>query len=300
MMTSEVHTQRARTGELSSTEGVQQEESTRPRHHKNTRSTGSGSPREVSVDYLDNDTKNMCHISSEALSVNGPCPKANESAALMVLRDHLRLNMLGMEQLILFDLWSLDRATIETALKKLSDLCNNNKNDDAGNNRAAFQLVNGLGIILEVMRKWHHDRKIQSLCCLVILNTLDGVDPKYLARLEIVDSVLFAMKTHAKFFPVQLCGCGALTGLCRNKTNVDHLVRNRQGIETIMCAMQRYSTTKKLHLWASLCLENILKWEDYRKVLLDVWVRVTIDDALFKTERTKAKGLLFSVAGPAS
>lgn len=249
--------------------------------------TKSRSPSQVVLHSSEKNTNEMCQKTSEiAVNTVGPCPKASESAALMVLREHLRLNLLGMEQIILFDLWSNDRDTIEAALKKMSDLCSEKKDVDATNNRAAFQLVNGCGIILAVMRQWRHDRKIQSLCCLVILNTTDGVDPKYIAGIEVVDAVTLAMKMYPTFFPVQLCGCGALAGICQNKTNVDHLVRNRQGIETIVNAMQRYPNTNKLQLWANLCLQNILNWEDFRKAFLDIWVRVTVDDAFLKMKRT--------------
>jgi hypothetical protein len=203
----------------------------------------------------------------------------------LALDDPLRENLLVIAHIALGDLWSTDRNIVEPALKKLSDLCTEKKTTDAANNRKAFQLIKGYAIIVEVMNLWHKDRKLQYLCCLVILNVAEG-EPDHVGT-GVIDAVVAAMKAFPTFFPVQLCGCGALTSLCRSsKQNAHHLVNNLQGIETIMSAMQRYPKASNLQVWARWCLQSIHQWEDFRKAFLDAWVRSTLDDVLFEKQIT--------------
>lgn len=226
----------------------------------------------------------------------------NNGSMPLALDDPLRANLLVVAHICLGELWATDRNMVEPALKRLSDLCTEKKTPlvDAVNNRTAFQLIKGYAIIVEVMNLWRKDRKIQYLCCLVILNVADGgggggggtaagenqQDPPPAdvgSTAGVVEAVVTAMQAFPAFFPVQLCGCGALTSLCRtSKENAHHLVqKNLNGIETIMSAIQRYPRATNLQVWARWCLQSILQWEDFRKAFLDAWVRSTVDDALF-------------------
>jgi hypothetical protein len=215
----------------------------------------------------------------------------------LALDDPLRANLLVVAHICLGELWATDRNMVEPALKRLSDLCTEKKTPlvDAVNNRTAFQLIKGYAIIVEIMNLWRKDRKIQYLCCLVILNVADGGGtavgenhhqdhPPADVGTGVVEAVVTAMQSFPAFFPVQLCGCGALTSLCRNsKQHAHQLVqKNLMGIETIMSAIQRYPQATNLQVWARWCLQSILQWEDFRKAFLDAWVRSTLDDALFK------------------
>jgi hypothetical protein len=220
--------------------------------------------------------------------------KNNNGSMPLALDDPLRANLLVVAHICLGELWATDRNMVEPALKRLSDLCTEKKTPlvDAVKNRTAFQLIKGYAIIVEVMNLWKKDRKIQYLCCLVILNVADGGTagenhqdhPPADVGTGVVEAVVTAMQAFPAFFPVQLCGCGALTSLCRNsKQNAQHLVqKNLNGIETIMSAIQRYPHATNLQVWARWCLQSILQWEDFRKAFLDAWVRSTLDDALFK------------------
>jgi hypothetical protein len=225
-----------------------------------------------------------------------PQNKNNNNGSMpLALDDPLRANLLVVAHICLGELWTTDRNMVEPALKRLSDLCTEKKTprEDAVNNRMAFQLIKGYAIIVEVMNLWRKDRKIQYLCCLVILNVADGGGtagedhqdpPPADVGTGVVEAVVTAMQAFPAFFPVQLCGCGALTSLCRSsKQNAHQLVqKNLMGIETIMSAIQRYPHATNLQVWARWCLQSILQWEDFRKAFLDAWVRSTLDDALFK------------------
>ena len=187
-------------------------------------------------------------------------------------RDHSNLELVP--KLLTQDLLSDDRRVVKNALSQLADLCILHDVAQAEKNRHDLFVFGGHLLIVQVLKKWWKNTKIQRQGCRAIQNAgsagLESVSfCDACVQVGAIETVLAAMNNFEGVEDVQRCAIGAILNLIlRSESNTKRLVVTLDGVGPIVAAMKRYPRCRDLQEWAAWALDNASGWNDYVTVLV--------------------------------
>jgi hypothetical protein len=187
-------------------------------------------------------------------------------------RDHSNLELVP--KLLTQDLLSDDRRIVKNALSQLADLCILHDATTAEKNRHDLYTFGGHLLIVQVLKKWWKNTKIQRQGCRAIQNAgsagLESVAfCDACVQVGAVETVLAAMTNFEGVEDVQRCAIGAILNLVlRSESNTKRLVITLDGIGPIVSAMKRYPRCRDLQEWAAWSLDNASGWADFVPILV--------------------------------
>lgn len=177
-------------------------------------------------------------------------------------------------KLLTQDLLSDDRRVVKSALSQLADLCIVQDAAQAEKNRRDLQAFGGHLLIVQVLKKWYKQTRIQRQGCRALQNAgsagLESIGfCDACVQVGALETILNAMDNFDGFEDVQRCAIGAILNLIlRSQRNTSRLVVTLDGVGPIVKAMRRFPRCRDLQEWASWAIDNASGWTEFVPILV--------------------------------
>lgn len=155
-------------------------------------------------------------------------------------------------KLVISDLFSSKKSTVEKALQRIAHLCSI-PDDNAEINRNEVYNVGGHAAIVGALKKWFGCPEIQAEGFRALHNTAisDGAFVNAVVKIGVIDIILLAMKNFPDHQNVQISGCGVLYALCYKGTPItEKFVKDYNGMKAIVKSMKRFPKKSLLQKWS--------------------------------------------------
>lgn len=195
------------------------------------------------------------------------CPTMSVAGETANVVEHRTIYQLVAEDLVSRN-WN-DKV-VRRALNRLADLCSNERNVNAKENREKVLAVGGHLAVTQIMFKYREELTIQEEA--VRLLSWLAWSPKgrdSIGQVRGCEAVVMAMKRHPKSLNLQWRGAGCLANLMGG-TNPDHkenavAIERAGGITAVVQAMSCFRDNGGMQQKACFALECLVFWEDLRK-----------------------------------